>query len=458
MNKQNFFDNHSHDLNEFDIVDPVRTSANGSFSFDVQTVYDFTEHDRSVDIQYTSVACARNEISMIPPDAVCFADHGLNSKYKSIAIAGGNSISHPFEESRFHSHDLYVATKPPKLSSEHNRLHSNVNIVRSTAENPTVTLRIPPKPFYVCHTNFLCFLTLFEIIERVEKVFNSIQEVSYQFIQQDCMWEAVYLRGSSYCKLQIHIFKEDDKSSIIEGNRLSGDGFPFRRIYDDIKNELNCKYDSENSACGGSASFPTSVCSEESRADSFSMNNYSGGINTPFFEPISDIQAAEAIKPIITMAKSNKIDSQFEASAIMCDLSLHEDMQQIMCDEGCVTVLMELLSCNGEFQNCNYHAICALANLSTSVACQELLVSTPLFLTSLLKLVSDGPYYSAELRRESARVLANISERNSSQILSAVDNDSMRSWINSVDDIKDERLRTHANRAKLSLSNMNAVY
>jgi hypothetical protein len=85
-------------------------------------------------------------------------------------------------------------------------------------------------------------------------------------------------------------------------------------------------------------------------------------------------------------------------------------------------------------------------------------VSTPLFLTSLLKLVSDGPYYSAELRRESARVLANISERNSSQILSAVDNDSMRSWINSVDDIKDERLRTHANRAKLSLSNMNAVY
>jgi hypothetical protein len=187
MNKQNFFDNHSHDLNEFDIVDPVRTSANGSFSFDVQTVYDFTEHDRSVDIQYTSVACARNEISMIPPDAVCFADHGLNSKYKSIAIAGGNSISHPFEESRFHSHDLYVATKPPKLSSEHNRLHSNVNIVRSTAENPTVTLRIPPKPFYVCHTNFLCFLTLFEIIERVEKVFNSIQEVSYQFIQQDCM-------------------------------------------------------------------------------------------------------------------------------------------------------------------------------------------------------------------------------------------------------------------------------
>jgi hypothetical protein len=381
-----------------------------------------------------------NGISNIPVDAVMHADHDLrHTQTRSVGIAP-RPIGHRFDDHSKPFLDNYVATQPPKLKSE--RGFSAYPIAKSTTDKNNGPVQVPVKPFYIAKTNFLCFLSIVDIISKVEKRLNSILEVSYQFMHNECMWDAVYLRGSSHCKFQIHVFKEDSKSFIIEGNRLSGDGFPFRRIYDDLKADFSSNFE----------------CQCETR-DVFGMGmGFTSGVSVPSSEPLSDTEASAAIKPIIDMAKSGMIDSQIEASAILCDLSAQEDMQQFMCEGGCVKVLTDLLCKEGEFQNSNFHAICALANLSSSVSCQELLASTPAFLTTLLRLSADGPYYSAEVRRESARILANICERHSVKVLNSVDNGNIRSWMNGVEEIKDERLRTHASRAKFSLNSCTAVY
>lgn len=305
---------------------------------------------------------------------------------------------------------------------------------------PSDTIYVPEKPYHITPLHFLTTTSVLNVIAAVELRLNRNFEISYQFVKCKCMWDAVYLRGSSYCKFQIHVYKDAGTTLIIELNRLSGDGFPFRSFYNELKADFNFEKEDYNHRINSGGS------------DSFTLGS---GISSSLPNvTLSDEEASACIKPILAMAKSDKMDAKFEASAILCDFSLQEEMQQLLCDQGCVNVLMDLLKMT-EFQNYNYHVVCALANLSSSQACQEVLVGCSEFLSSLLKLAIDGPYHNAVLRRESARVLANICHRHSSVVLAAIDCDCMHAWMESVDSIKDERLHTWALRAKTCLSSCN---
>lgn len=75
------------------------------------------------------------------------------------------------------------------------------------------------------------------------------------------------------------------------------------------------------------------------------------------------------------------------------------------------------------------------------------------FLQQMLQLCSNGSYNTAEMRRECARLLANIcSVRTSAmRVVQAVGEDNVVSWLHTVDDLADERLKLHAERAKNAL-------
>jgi hypothetical protein len=188
-------------------------------------------------------------------------------------------------------------------------------------------------------------------------------------------------------------------------------------------------------------------------------------IPLPAAEQLPLDEAINALKPILAMAISAHLDSRVEAVKMICDLSSQLDLQSSLCAAGGIEILMELMTI--EYGYCNQYAMCALANLSSSRSCQVLLrLSLFLlialqevllkggcqFLQNLLSMTTDGPYQTAEMRREGARTLANLCCSHSKKIISAVGMDSVSSWISGVDDLRDERLKLHARRAQMNMA------
>ena len=165
---------------------------------------------------------------------------------------------------------------------------------------------------------------------------------------------------------------------------------------------------------------------------------------------LPDDEAVEALKPIMRLATSGMLESRLEAARIFCDLSLHDAMQQHMCDSGCVKALVEDLMACDMCDLTRQHAVFALANLSEAQGCQEAMIEAGI-LPTLLHYVKDGPYNTAEMRREAARILANLSARLAHSVVAAVGPRAMAIWLEKVDSFRDERLKLHAERARDAL-------
>lgn len=69
-------------------------------------------------------------------------------------------------------------------------------------------------------------------------------------------------------------------------------------------------------------------------------------------------------------------------------------------------------------------------------------------LPALLTLATDGPYNTAEVSRESARILANLSSRMAARVIEVLGPRVAKNWMATVDCLVDERLKLHACRAK----------
>lgn len=104
---------------------------------------------------------------------------------------------------------------------------------------------------------------------------------------------------------------------------------------------------------------------DEKAFNSFNLNS-----PLPLSKSVTDSESQLAMMNVLKMARSGKIEAQLEAARILCDLSLHDDMQQLICDSGCLKSLVEDLL---PLKNCDWtrqHALLALANLSEAISCQ----------------------------------------------------------------------------------------
>jgi len=223
-------------------------------------------------------------------------------------------------------------------------------------------------------------------------------------------------------------------SQIVEFNRLSGDGAAFRVVWNEIRSQMDPKH-------GG--------CAPGGVSESFSVAPLP--CQAP---PLADTDAAKALQPIIQMCRSATMESQVEGSHMLCQLSSLHDVQQLLCDTGCVQVLVELMSCEWEIARQN--SIFALANLSDLPMCQSLIIESGIVL-ELVKLATDGAYYTAELRREGARIIANVCSRLAAQVVAAGGPGPITTWLQSIDTLKDSRVKYHAGRARQSLMRAMAV-
>lgn len=104
--------------------------------------------------------------------------------------------------------------------------------------------------------------------------------------------------------------------------------------------------------------------------DSRTFNNFFDGIPMPASGLLSDDDVLKSLEPILVMARSNKLEAQLEASRMLCDLSLRDDIQQQLCDSGCLAVLVQVLLPVTICEQISHHALLALANLSEAQSCQ----------------------------------------------------------------------------------------
>jgi hypothetical protein len=365
-----------------------------------------------------------NEVSSINVEEYAFQELDLDAKYRSIQTVNPSQL-HSLSPPALNS--LPIA--PPQLSKGPVSSQTNQKQMLSKAPLSIVVNKpivVPDKPFFVAVTHFCTSRDIDVVVSMVEHELSSSLETSFDFYHERCRWECVYLSGASRSKFEFNTYKNGDGTYIIEGNRLCGDSFPFSTTFRGLRGKF----------------------SEDMSASPTSVTNFQF---IPLPDTVSELSSsdiADAVAPILAMAKSGKCESQVNAAQIMCDLSLQQDMMEVMCQEDCVTSLIKLVRV--EFNYCNQHAVCALANLSTSRTCQEILLQDEGFMLHMLQMCCNGNFNTAEMRRECARLLANVCSSSPScavKLVKGVGEDEVACWLDSVDDLKDERLRLHAERA-----------
>jgi len=288
---------------------------------------------------------------------------------------------------------------------------------------------VPSKPHYLVPTHFVCESDIETILSTVNRCLNDISEISYEYSDNDYKWSAVYVKDTKYCELEVFIYSDSGNPYIVEANRLTGDASAFYPFYKDLKNNL------------------LTSCDECRSADSFASSTPMPGA----IEPLSEVEAKEALAPIHMMANEDYPEAHQIAAHILCDLSIQDGIQQQLCDNGLISVLVGFAKEDGLFaQHTQRFAILALANLSDSHVCQEKMIEVGV-IPLLLNLATDGPYQTAEMRRAVARILANITSRLAATVASSVDRSLLLQWIADVDNIRDSKLRYFADRAKTSL-------
>lgn len=85
---------------------------------------------------------------------------------------------------------------------------------------------------------------------------------------------------------------------------------------------------------------------------------------------LNDEDVTNSLQPILQMARSGKHEAQLEASRMLCELSMRDDIQQQLCDSGCLAVLVQVLLPCTICELVSHHALLALANLSEAQSCQ----------------------------------------------------------------------------------------
>ena len=224
--------------------------------------------------------------------------------------------------------------------------------------------------------------------------------------------------------MQVSIYCNDNSSYIVETNRLCGEIEGSRLVHAQLRRVLGNMV-------------------EYSKPQ---FDSYAASLPPTSPEVLSDAEVCEMLQPVLTMGRDSKLDAKLLTTKILCDLSTSETLQQILCDSGCLAVLIELATSESSLE-VRQHALVALAQLSTPIAYHETLIDVGI-VPVLLNLEVDGSFESAEMRREIVRILANLAARFGAKVVDAAGHPAIISWMETVAQITDDtRLKLHAARA-----------
>jgi hypothetical protein len=272
--------------------------------------------------------------------------------------------------------------------------------------------------------------------------------IDYEFMQYECGFNGVYVRGSKYCDFKIRIYQDSGKNSagstIVEMQRLNRNScnFTFKQLFAAVKMKLSKSI----SPCSvTSSSFDLEEILSTSSAD-FSVSDAF---------PLNQEEIYSSIKQVLSMMQEPYEESKLEASRILCDLSGEPEIREQMISSGCVATLVTAASSASPL--IQQHSVIALAQLSECFECTNAFTASQA-LPLLMSFVANGPYTNAAMRREAARAVANVAMRSASCVRTALRSESgskeFKEWRERIPSIIEPTVRERSERA-LAYLNVN---
>lgn len=310
-------------------------------------------------------------------------------------------------------------------------------------------MRIPPKPYLILPCNFVTTNNADEVVSSLKELFNNgfASVINYEYIDQDttvdyeyvdheCGFNGVFIRGSKYCDFKVRIY-QDKQDLLIEMQRLHKDscGFTFKKIFEAVKTKLTTSKVS-----------PTTVASEEYLMnDEFSVADFSSA-DLSTASQLTEEEITSSIRQVLSMMQDSNDQSQLESCRILCDLSEENEIRKQMIDNGCVESLVKILSKNDKDRLVQQHSVFALAQLSECHECDQALVACGA-IPLLMSLVDNGTYKTAAMRRECARVIANVAMKNAKLVCDSMDSAQINAWSSRIASIEDPTIKERSERA-----------
>jgi hypothetical protein len=158
----------------------------------------------------------------------------------------------------------------------------------------------------------------------------------------------------------------------------------------------------------------------------------------------TDEEISISLRCVNAMALEPSDSAKLEASRILCDLADDQCMRSQMDAAGCIEILAGLLF--SENAAAKEHTVLALAQLSECRECASTIIKAEV-LPSLIELVCDGTYSTAKMRREAARLVANLAETCASDTAASIGRAAVYSWIESTASLSDPRMKTRCLKA-----------
>lgn len=322
---------------------------------------------------------------------------------------------------------------------------SQEDIDKSTMNNK---MKIPPKPYLVLPCNFVTTNTADVVVSSLEELFENgfASVINYEYIDQDttvdyeyvdheCGFNGVFIRGSKYCDFKVRIY-QDKQGLLIEMQRLHKDscGFTFKKIFEAVKTKLTT-----------STVSPTTVTSAELMNNDFSAADFSSA-DLSTASQLTDEEITSSIKQVLSMMQDPSDQSQLESCKILCDLSEENEIRKQMIDNGCVESLVKVMSKSDKERLVHQHSVFALAQLSECHDCDQALVACGA-IPLLMSLIDNSSYKTAAMRRECARVIANVAMKNARLICDSVSREEINAWSTRIPLIRDQTIKERSERA-----------
>lgn len=309
-------------------------------------------------------------------------------------------------------------------------------------------MKIPPKPYLVLPCNFVTTNTADVVVSSLEELFENgfASVINYEYIDQDttvdyeyvdheCGFNGVFIRGSKYCDFKVRIY-QDKQGLLIEMQRLHKDscGFTFKKIFEAVKTKLTT-----------STVSPTTVTSAELMNNDFSAADFSSA-DLSTASQLTDEEITSSIKQVLSMMQDPSDQSQLESCKILCDLSEENEIRKQMIDNGCVESLVKVMSKSDKERLVHQHSVFALAQLSECHDCDQALVACGA-IPLLMSLIDNSSYKTAAMRRECARVIANVAMKNARLICDSVSREEINAWSTRIPLIRDQTIKERSERA-----------
>jgi len=318
-----------------------------------------------------------------------------------------------------------------RLGAVKSSLVTDLSIAPALAEKCKVGQLMPPgMPFFLLPTNFACPKPLDRIVTTLTALFHDYEDkVDFQFVRSECCFHGLYSNNNRRTDFHLAIYENCARGGfVLEMQRLDCDSccFAFNEIYQLVRSILDPLYQ---------AKLKKSVADDPYVVE-FSLSTDSG---------LSDEELTICLAQVVSMASAPDHQSKLEAARILSDMAEDTMMRQPMAAAGCITTLAQLLSTKKPI--ILEQAVLTLAQLSECRVCAEAIVQENI-LPKLMSLTRNGSYATAKMRRESARIIANLADQFASEMVTAIGKEAVQHWMRSIPDLQDRRLKDRCMRAR----------